>query len=115
MSLSNFSPEVVPSNVVSLNAARVLLEESNRLNNFKKYLSVLKTEELLIEVKELVKNLTREEISREIIQKGKLVLSEISTRLGPTAPVMSVAIKKIQKELEQKINEVERLFVINID
>lgn len=113
---TEFSPTLLNNtNIIPIELLRRDREDSLRLANYVSYLSVLKTEELLIEVKELIRTLTDEDLSREMINRGKLILSEISGRLSQNSPLMSVAIKKIQKELESKIRDIEKLFVISID
>lgn len=112
MTTSNL--ELVDPKIIPFEAIRRTKEEVSRLGSYVDYLTVLKTEELLIEVKDIIRKLSSEETSRELIVKGKLVLSEISARLNFSSPTMSLAVKKFQRELDHKINDLEKLFVIKL-
>jgi hypothetical protein len=106
--------ELVQPNVISLEAIKKSREESQKFSSYVDYLTVLKTEELMIEVKDLIRTLGEGELGRESLVKGKLILAEISARLNMSSPMMALGVKKFQKELEAKLKEIENLFVINI-
>ncbi len=106
--------ELVQPNVISLEWLKKSREENAKMGSYVDYLTVLKTEELLIEVKDLIRVLGEGEINRESLVKGKLVLSEISARLNMSSPMMALGVKKFQKELEAKLKDIEKLFVINV-
>ena len=106
--------EGIAPNVVSLESAIQLREEKLRFSAYVDYLNVLKTEEILVEIKELIKLMDNNQITRDLLVKGKLVLSEVSSRLSQSSPLMGQAVKTLQKELENKIKDLEKFFVIKL-
>ncbi len=98
--------------VVSLSAWRLNKELSKKAREYQEYLQLLKTENLMHEVNCFItelKEIVHSNFHTPQLERGKMILQEISERVASSAPELSATINDIGQNLSKKIAKIEHL------
>lgn len=91
------------SNIISLDSARIRNDQAKQMKEYKNYLYLLDSQELIQETKSLLQKLEQSLKDILVFSKSHALLDEISTRVKSDSPRMTHQLNKMKENLKYKL------------
>ncbi len=94
--------------VISMADWKLKKDSSPQLKSYMNAISVLKNGDLLLETQAFITELHGHSVNIDLLNKGKLLVKEIASRVTVQTPEILTSLHKIQAKLDIKIGDYQR-------